>query len=502
MINLTKDTKNLENLIYLILSLGAYNYIISSAFLPINGAHEWRQSVVLGHTLGLIENNGFQFGFRFNGSPKSFDLPIYQWIIAKLTVLFSSDILVAAKVLNSVLWLLSVLPIAYFLKKKSGFISGLIFLILTTVSPLTLHFYSIILPDTLAIALCSVAIYFLLTYELNSLSLKFFSVALIGLATLIKPQITFVYWVFISSYLIFSYYADKRYLKYNFIHLLSFIIASSLFLIFIVFISELFRSFSNNSSSLEILSHKKYLLMYFGDLSLRFSQEMWLLMFNRFNDWISFVRYTGYFWYIFAFAFILSISIVDIRKVSPILFSSLISYIVGWLTFTKLYMLHNYYQLPSLFVFMASVSFCYGEIIKKYQFSLNKELTNKLNLLLVFASLVFSFCITLTDSYYSLRSRTSAQTTVEFILGKYNKILIVITPTKNNNVPTDPSLGARYMQKFDIVLIDEFSNECLTHLKNYEAIIVYGEARCGKFPFLQVDENIRLFSRKLIKDKG
>ena len=139
-------------------------YIASSAYLGINGHASWRQALTYGHILGFTGDKGFMPFDLFtlsSGARFVFDMPLYQYLIAKASLLTGGDPLVMARFVNLVLWLLTAFA-GYGLcralsaapaSRAPSASAGTAFFLLLATSPLVLHYYSVPLPDTMALAL-------------------------------------------------------------------------------------------------------------------------------------------------------------------------------------------------------------------------------------------------------------------------------------------------------------------------------------------------------------
>ncbi|MGH8130199.1 MAG: hypothetical protein ACRES3_05030 [Steroidobacteraceae bacterium] len=87
----------------------------------------------------------------FFGQRSVYDIPIYEYLIAKIAVLFSADALVVTRYVDALLWLLVAFA-GWRVVERFERHSGIIFLFLISTSPLILHFFSVPMPDTMALA--------------------------------------------------------------------------------------------------------------------------------------------------------------------------------------------------------------------------------------------------------------------------------------------------------------------------------------------------------------
>lgn len=90
-----------EIVLILFFVLIATVYILTGAYIGVTGSHTWRQADVYGHILGFMQYKNFQpFDSFIMGKRAIFDIPIYQWIIAKTALLTHFDPLVVTTVLT------------------------------------------------------------------------------------------------------------------------------------------------------------------------------------------------------------------------------------------------------------------------------------------------------------------------------------------------------------------------------------------------------------------
>ena len=143
--------------------LVAVVYIASAAHLGIGGDHRFRQALTYGHILGFTGDKGFTpfdlFTLTWREGRFVFDMPLYQYLVAKASLLAGSDPLVMTRYVNLALWLLTAFAGYWFSKALSATATaGVAFIFLFSTSPLILHFYSAPMPDLLAIALAMTGI--------------------------------------------------------------------------------------------------------------------------------------------------------------------------------------------------------------------------------------------------------------------------------------------------------------------------------------------------------
>ena len=181
----------------------AFSYIISSAYLGINGHHTWRQADVYGYMLGFMHARGFTELDRFliDLGKMMYEVPIYHYLIAKASLLTGSDPLVTTRFFNLGFWSLTAFAGYSLGKSWGGTVAGLIFLGLFSTSPLILHYYSVPIPDTMGIAVSLTGVLLLLKFGISWRGVLF-ALPFLMAGAFTKPPIAFVFVVFFAAYLL------------------------------------------------------------------------------------------------------------------------------------------------------------------------------------------------------------------------------------------------------------------------------------------------------------
>ncbi len=453
---------NIEKLFIIVLLLIASIYILSGAYVGINGHHSWRQADVYGHILGFLHYKDFTPFDRFLDGHAVFDIPIYQWIIAKVSYVTNIDSLVVANVLSYTYWLISIIS-GYVLSNSIGKkYTGIIFLFLMSTSPLILHYFSVPLPDTMSIAFSLASITILQKNGINLYSVIII-VPLFIIATLIKSPIPFIFIIFYTVYLFFRDYDKKNiflFIRNNSKYILL------LFLLFIIAIfAELLRK--HLLGNLHDIGFAQNPIQYFGSLELRLSKVFWETIVIRLNSAGPYM-----FSIIYLITIILALIMTRSKNLLVVTMSSLLTFGIGWLTFSNLYKIHDYYELPvTIIIFISfSISVSYIlEIVREKWFSENVIL--KVTAIILVS--LMTIHLLMTQKYISNRHRVDFVKSVEFILKKENIFLHVMEKSQNN-----PTFAGMVSTKTKQVTLKEFNKNCDYYFNTYKSILIEGTSQC------------------------
>jgi hypothetical protein len=318
-------------------------YILSSSYVGPNGGQVWRQADVYAHILGFTGLKGFVPFEDFLGQRSVYDIPIYEYLIAKIALLIHADVLVVTRYFNVLLWLLTAYAgwrIVETLRKGSG----IILLFLLSTSPLLLHYFSVPLPDAMALAFSLLAIARLMQDQLDGWSAAL-ACTFFGVAALIKSPVPFVVIVFYLTYLGGSILARRedafRSIRYHW----RYISGPLLTALVCAVLAELLR---NEILGQQLVQFAQDPNWYFGTLEMRLSKDLWVSAFERFEG--ASPRFLGY-----AYVALLFLTMHPALKVDRLAtLAGLAAYVSGWLTFETLYRVHDYHQLSgTLLVFVA-----------------------------------------------------------------------------------------------------------------------------------------------------
>ena len=166
----------------------------------IGGDHVFRQAHVANEILSLKSEQPapalkpFEwFNRGFGNGAKIYDTPVFQYTAAKLSDLSGLDQVAAAKLLNLIVYVLTGwVLVLVFGKLAETPVVWLTAIYVFVVSPLSIHFFSAVLPDNLPILLSLAALYWFLRYE-ESGETRYWNVSLASalFSAAIKPPVFF-----------------------------------------------------------------------------------------------------------------------------------------------------------------------------------------------------------------------------------------------------------------------------------------------------------------------
>lgn len=327
-----------------ILVLIASCAISSAAYLGINGNHVFRQSDSLSAILSFSGWKGLAQMESFSGSPSWFATPLYELIVsiaASVTGLKGAEGALAAAVFTDLacFWLL--LLSGYRLAERMGLGSGVILIFLLATSPLYLHYYSVPLPDTLALAL-SVTAVSLLTDERCGAVRSGCAIIALSAACLIKSPVPFVLMAFFLTREALLGNLRKRWRLLALVSLAALVSA---------LLPEYLRNRFLGSDNAFFAQDPVW---YFGTADERLSMRFWKTMSNRVTKAAPF-RALGALYA--AAAGLGLVWCIWKRKLSAAL-PFIVSFLSGWLVFANVFFRHDYYSLPTDFIFLLAVSLC------------------------------------------------------------------------------------------------------------------------------------------------
>lgn len=463
----------------------AGTHIISAAYLGINGEHAFRQADVYANILGLLGQKDFDLYDLFTprgpwGDKAIFDFPLYSYLVAEFSRLFGGEPLVTVRYLNLFIWGFT----AYAGFRLSRFLgyeaSGVIFIGLLASSPLFLHYFSVPLPDNLALALSLAAVVIALEKPRSWVVLSV-SFLLLMAAALIKSPIPFVFIIFMS---VFLFVSEQHYKAGSFSNIAAKYGAFYVFLLSCLIATLMIEAYRGRMIE-ELSSRSHVWAWYFGDLKLRMSSDFWSLIVWRFNEWGP-----GSFFYITLCAFALS-SLIDRSRVRlAVSLAASSALLAGWLVFANVYYVHNYYQLPIAVIIFVAFSVSISSLIHallRYRFA--KKLAP--NIFFVFMLLVFVYQFIMVESY-SVRARTDLWRVLEYAL-RDDQVFLLVT-----NVVTaapSPEVGGRVSTKFAVLGKTEFEDLCDENLEKYRSVLLEGQ----ESPCL---EKHKMYATHYIADEG
>ena len=453
-----------EKIVLAILVFISSSYILSSAYLGINGHHAWRQAEVYGHILGFLHVDGFSEFDRFRIDQKAvYDIPVYQFLIALLSSTLECDPLVVTRYLNTILWFIT----AYFgyrlVELLAEPISGVVFIFLFATSPLILHYYSAPLPDLMAIAL-SVSALSVLIEKGNTWQTMAIVTPLLIIATLIKSPIPFVflalYCTYVSLTLDFRNEALLGILKKHLVMIITLII-----LLCSALLAEQIRYFLTGEYSSKFIPPSSW---YFGTWKLRASKEFWLIVQSRLNS-------AGPFNFSLLYILLLITTATKLRekRYRAITISCVVSFFSGWLVFSNVYYIHDYYQLPVAITIFFSTAISFSVFVNLATHLLSAKNKVKWHGFIVAGLAPLAIHLALTQVSFSDRSRAPIYSIFEHGLKNQTVFLRV-----DNANPDEPTLGGQVGHRFKWVSSEEFEQNCDRYLSEFDGVVVRGFSMC------------------------
>ncbi len=457
----------------------AFSYIISAAYFGIDGQPLWwhplRQSDTYGHILGFMEFKDFTPYDQFHvGEKKIFDIPIYQYIIAQTSLLLESEPLVTTRFMNVLFWAITAFSGYKICRSLGRPTAGMIFVFLMATSPLILYYHSEPLPDTMAIALSLFGLQVLYKHGLNWKSV-ICALPCLAIATLIKSPIPFVFVVFYSTYIMLSATYKNTSLRAMMAKYAPFITLLAIILLLAI-LAELLRA--NLLPQYTINSTDSY-NWYFGTWEMRTSAEFWQTVWLRFDD-----SATSSFGYIYPIVIAIACLIKREKHHIIVIISALVAFFAGWLIFSNLYKIHNYYQLPVAIVtfisFAVSLSHIFAYIIDKIPTRHQKNFAT-IGVVMV---ILFSFHQMMTQGTSNDRGQIRKLLSgIEYAMREQNLLLYVVSPEpyyrySTHIHPVDTTIGAMFSTKFKTISKEDFENNCTDYIKEYPAILATNYSEC------------------------
>lgn len=466
----------------------ALGYILSAAYLGINGAHTFRQADVYGHILGFLNFKDFTPFDRFiAGSKQVFDIPLYQILIASLSTLFNADPLVATRFVNAGLWGMSAYLGFRLAQAHGGRFSGLLFVYLFSTAPLVLHYFSVPLPDILAIALSLAGLVCLDNPGDRGVKPLFTAGVWLSIATLIKSPVPFIFIGFYFLNHCLSHHGALRSRALFLKTIFPFIILLSL-LLFVAIMAEQLRITMVGGAAGRFAQNAEW---YFGRLDLRFSclfwQTLWIRM-DLFGPWKFGIIYCVFLAVSTLFCFN--------KKQFFLSVAAVVAFFAGWMIFSNLYVVHDYYQLPVAILIQLSFAVSLSHVIDSVLTRVDGRRETQAAGVLVLILVGLSLFQVITQQSLSNRSRKSVYPAIEYALRNEDSLLIV-TADKGRW----PVTGGLASTKTTSVSPDIFERDCDQFLSAYPAVLAEGFSPCltaakNKADYFIEDNNIVFFYRK------
>ena len=465
-----------EKLTLAFLGFIAFGYIISSAYLGTYGNHMHKQAYVYGHILGFTGEKDFSTYDLFNSDSKRklfpsgkgiANIPVYEFIVGKISVLINSDPLVVMRFVNLFLWMI----VAYF-----GFrlaqswaarsMAGVIFVFLLATSPLFLHYGSVSHPDMMSIALAIVGMA-LLHFKGIGFRAVLYALPFLAVSALIKSPIAFIFVLFYGIYLALNIDVKKLFARETIIRHVPFA-ALLVILLGVALLAEQLRFLLTHGYFPDkfLLNPARYFGIWREKQISRFDYDFWITMNYRFKN-------AGPFNFTFVYLAVVFMSNMIRREKGHLIITiaAFATFFGGWLVFPVLFYYHDYYLLPVMVIifltFAVSFSYLIDELLKKipeqhWQFSYAAVL-----LLLI----PLSSYLVLTKESPSDRARARFHSGIEYALRNQKVFLYV-----NKRLDIRPTIGGKVSTKFKAITTAEFEEQCDLQLARYSAIYFVGSS--------------------------
>ena len=491
--------------------LVAFSYIVSAAYLGLGGSHEWRQALTYGHILGFTGVKDFAaFDLFTSGSPAQvksvYDIPLYQLLVAKASLAAGSDPLVTTRYVNLALWLLTAfagygvcralggaresgaataeraLSAATAEKALSaattsalgGATAGLAFVFLLATSPLILHYYSVPLPDTLAIALALAGMALLhrglwAAGQRQAWLAAAQSAPLLLTATFVKSPVVFPFILFYMVYAAIAASAKEQ--RRDAMRRALPVCALLLALLAAALLAEQLRFILLGQPSRGIFAQGADAgrVLFFGAWELRASKDFWNLLWQRAHAWGPFA-FGSVFLAVTAGALVLQ----GDRQLLAVTVANVAAFLGGWLTLSQAYYWHDYYQLP-----LAVIAFiAFGVSLSRIATFIGGRLPSAHHGKAVIAAFALAALALLaqfkTLDSLSDRSRATLWDAIEHGLRNETAFLYV----RDTGGAFNPAPGGLASAKFRYLQRDEFEANCERYLAEYPAVVSQGMSAC------------------------
>ena len=299
--------------------------IISQTYLGIHGDHTYRQADVLSHILGFYGWKGIQPLTNFLGDRSLYDFPIYSYLVGKSAFISSADPLVVVRFWNMLFWMM----LAFFGYKTCEHLSknsGHYFLFSIVTLPVFLKYYSVPLPDVMAISLCMCAVYLLLTKRDDLLYFSLAGLCLI-ISTLIKSPISYIFIIFIVLHIALEQ-------GYRVLTARRWVVLLALNVIAALGAEQIRISYLGARGRVNFLLQSDWYFSWKNDPGLSADRILAIYPLSA----------TGTYICILGVIVFLTNPSTHAKKFAPII----VAFVAGWITFFNLYWQHEYYQMPMM----------------------------------------------------------------------------------------------------------------------------------------------------------
>ncbi|MFN3889861.1 MAG: hypothetical protein ACK4MV_05630 [Beijerinckiaceae bacterium] len=421
-----------------------------AAHVGVNGSHQWRQADVLANVAGFRAPELIPPFTDFLGKKILYDIPVYQFCAAKLAKALSIDILPAIRYLN-ILLLAIFLPASYKLAESITAGAGKYLILLLTFSPLFLRYWSAPLPDLMSLSLGAAWLSMALAKP-SSLSLIIVSGVFLSISCVIKSPVIFPLAIFYGAFVYMSggiiALRDRKVFIYA----------------IIAFISAIGAEITRSIFLRDQIGFGQNPLWYFGALEIRFSREFWLyfLLHPRWELFLN--RHVANFMLIVTFAGIV-VGFWKSVKTFHLAVACVAGALAGWLVFSNLYLIHDYYHLSSGYLLLLLAA-SMASMIERFVFLQQKVLFAAFISALLIASAIKAPTIgrelTVTSEFDAM----------SFLLRNHRLVTFVSDVVSNH----DPTMGGRLRTSLNPIPKEALEKDC--QLTTSHPVLIVGETSC------------------------
>jgi hypothetical protein len=146
------------------------------------------------------------------------------------------------------------------------------------------------------------------------------------------------------------------------------------------------------------------------------------------------------------------------------------SFLLPWLIFSNLYLIHDYYQLPvavMLALFLAGS----GSLLCRYV--ANSGRLGRWIVIALTVTFVLNQCFLLLVAPFSDRARASAWTAMELLIADNTLVLVVGDASLNT-----PVAGGKLGRRTVTITPPQLESNCDAYLRQYKAIVALYESAC------------------------
>ena len=427
--------------------------IISASYVGLNGHHVWRQSDSYSQILGMLGQPGLGPLDLFAGGRMIYDIPIYQMIVAGLSMITDGEPLLIARIFGAVLFVIFVFAGAKIANRMEPG-AGLVLAALLATSPLYLHYFATPLPDLLSLACSAVAV--MLLVDSGHRARFWLVVSLLVISAFIKPPVTFVFIAFYVTWTLVNWRSTLSGQRSSWIRLGGLLAASLAGVIISEFIRHSYRCAvigCNMPSRWE---------WYFGLLTDRTSRATWSTVWNYTQQAFAFRWLT----YVAVIALVLYL-VLGRFEGFKLLLPPIVGFASGWLVFTKLFVWHDYYGLPTMFMLFMGISIAVGGlagVVAQRVDSLSKPAQLLMAPLLIVVAVPLMIVYGHKISSYGVTSEGQA---MRFILRDVEHFVFV-----SNEDPYNPEVGGQAAKPFTVFSQGEFERYCMEILRDERAVVI------------------------------